>query len=158
MSKHKISFQLNGERVQVTVPANLTLLKLLREEFDLIGTKVGCDAGECGACTILVDQQAVNSCLMLAVEADGKELLTIEGLNDSAGLDPLQDAFIEHAALQCGFCTPGMIMAAKALLLKNPHPQAEEIKKALSGNLCRCTGYKKIIEAVLDAASRMQNL
>lgn len=158
MSEHKISFQLNGERVQVTVPANLTLLKLLREEFDLIGTKAGCDAGECGACTILVDQQAVNSCLILAVEADGKELLTIEGLNDSTGLDPLQDAFIEHAALQCGFCTPGMIMAAKALLLKNPHPQTEDIKKALSGNLCRCTGYKKIVEAVLDAASRMQNL
>lgn len=156
MSNHLISFRLNGELVQINVRSNLILLKLLREEFDLIGAKEGCGAGECGACTILVDGKAINACLMLAVEANGKEIITIEALDGVEGLDPIQQAFIDNAALQCGYCTPGMIMSAKALLLHNPDPTEAEIKKALSGNLCRCTGYKKIIDAVREAAQRMK--
>jgi aerobic carbon-monoxide dehydrogenase small subunit len=148
----EITFTINGEKMTKEVEANKTLLKYIREDLDFTGTKEGCGAGECGACTILVDGKAVNACLMLAPEADGKEILTIEGISDGYNLDPLQDAFIEHAALQCGFCTPGMIMSAKALLSENPTPNEEEVKSAISGNLCRCTGYKKIVDAIMDVS------
>jgi len=152
--KHKIRFTINREVKEIEVQPNKTLLKMLREDLDLIGAKEGCGAGECGACTVLVDNKPVNSCLILAVEADGKEILTIESLSDGVNLDPLQESFIEHNALQCGYCTPGMVMSAKALLNRNPHPTEEDVKEALAGNLCRCTGYQRIINAVLDVAKK----
>ena len=152
--KHKISFVINGDAKEIEIESNRTLLKMLREDLDLIGAKEGCGAGECGACTVLVDNKPVNSCLMLAVEADGKEILTIEGLSDGINLDPLQESFIKHNALQCGYCTPGMVMSAKALLNRNSHPTEEDVKEALAGNLCRCTGYQRIVDAVLDVAKK----
>jgi len=152
--KHKIRFTINREVKEIEVEPNKTLLKMLREDLDLIGAKEGCGAGECGACTVVVDNKPVNSCLMLAVEADGKEILTIEGLSDGINLDPLQKSFIKHNALQCGYCTPGMVMSAKALLNRNPHPAEEDVKEALAGNLCRCTGYQRIINAVLDVVKK----
>jgi carbon-monoxide dehydrogenase small subunit len=142
-----INFKLNGENIEHAVDTHVTLLHMIREDFDLTGAKEGCGAGECGACTIIIDGKAVNACLVLGVEADGCEITTIEGLAVDGVLDPLQVSFIENAALQCGYCTPGMIMTAKVLLNENPHPTEEEIKEGISGNLCRCTGYKKIIEA-----------
>lgn len=152
--KHKIRFTVNREVVELEVPANKTLLKMLREDLDLTGAKEGCGAGECGACTVLMDGKPVNSCLVLAAEVDGHEILTVEGLARGTELDPLQEAFIENGALQCGYCTPGMIMSAKALLIENPNPSEAEIREWISGNLCRCTGYEKIIEAVLAVAGR----
>lgn len=152
--KHKIRFTVNREVVELEVPANQTLLKMLREDLDLTGAKEGCGAGECGACTVLMDGKPVNSCLVLAAEVDGHEILTVEGLARGTELDPLQEAFIENGALQCGYCTPGMIMSAKALLIENPNPSEAEIREWISGNLCRCTGYEKIIEAVLAVAGR----
>ena len=152
--KHKISFTINGEFKEIEVEPNKTLLKMLREDLDLIGAKEGCGAGECGACTVLVDNEPVNSCLILAVEVEGKEILTIEGLSEGINLDPIQESFINHNALQCGYCTPGMVMSAKALLNRNPHPTEKDIKEALAGNLCRCTGYQRIIDAVLDIAKK----
>ena len=152
--KHKIRFTINREVKEMEVEPNKTLLKMLREDLDLIGVKEGCGAGECGACTVLVNNKPVNSCLMLAVEVDGKEILTIEGLSDGINLDPLQESFLEHNAIQCGYCTPGMVMSAKALLNRNPHPTEEDVKEALAGNLCRCTGYQRIVDAVLDAARK----
>jgi len=152
--KHKIRFTINGEVKEMEVQPNKTLLKILREDLDLIGAKEGCGAGECGACTVLVDNEPVNSCLMLAVEADGKEILTIEGLSDGINLDPIQESFLKHNAIQCGYCTPGMVMSTKALLNRNPHPTEEDVKEALAGNLCRCTGYQRIINAVLDVAKK----
>ena len=152
--KHKIRFTINGEVKEMEVQPNKTLLKMLREDLDLIGVKEGCGAGECGACTVLVNNEPVNSCLMLAVEADGKEILTIEGLSDGINLDPIQESFLKHNAIQCGYCTPGMVMSAKALLNRNPHPKEEDVKEALAGNLCRCTGYQRIINAVLDVAKK----
>ena len=152
--KHKIRFTINGDVKEIEIEPNKTLLKMLREDLDLTGTKEGCGAGECGACTVLVGNKPVNSCLMLAVEADGKEILTIEGLSDGVNLDPLQESFIKHNALQCGYCTPGMVMSAKALLNRNPHPTEEDVKEALAGNLCRCTGYQRIVDAVLDVAKK----
>lgn len=152
--KYKISFTLNNEKIEHEVESHKTLLKMLREDFDLTGTKEGCGQGECGACTILLDGKPVNSCLVLAVDADGRDILTIEGLSNGTELDKLQASFITHGALQCGYCTPGMIMAAKGLLNENPHPTEEEIKEAISGNLCRCTGYKKIIEAIMEVAEK----
>ncbi len=152
--KHKISFTINGEFKEIEVEPNKTLLKMLREDLDLIGAKEGCGAGECGACTVLVNNKPVNSCLMLAVEIEGKEILTIEGLSDGINLDPIQKSFINNNALQCGYCTPGMVMSAKALLNRNPHPTEEDVKEALAGNLCRCTGYQRIIDAVLDIAKK----
>jgi len=146
--KKLITFILNGEEVEYAVDTHKTLLKMIREDFDLTGAKEGCGAGECGACTVIMNGRAVNACLVFAVEADGQELLTIEGLAVDGVLDPLQVSFIENAALQCGYCTPGMIMTAKALLNENPNPTTDEIKEGISGNLCRCTGYKKIIEAI----------
>jgi len=148
--KYTISFTLNNEKIEHEVAANKTLLKMLREDFDLTGAKEGCGQGECGACTVLVDGKPVNSCLMLAVDADGRDILTVEGLANGNELDQLQMSFVTNGALQCGYCTPGMIMAAKGLLLENPNPTEQEIKDAISGNLCRCTGYKKIIEAIQE--------
>lgn len=155
--KYKLNFILNNEEIEHYVEPNRTLLNVIREDFDLTGAKEGCGAGECGACTILVDGKPVNACLMLAVEADGKEILTIEGLSNGTKLDELQISFIENAALQCGYCTPGMVITAKALLNENKNPTVEEVKEALSGNLCRCTGYKKIIEAVMDVVEKNNN-
>lgn len=152
--KTHIQFKLNGEDVEHLVDNRMTLLKMIREDFDLTGAKEGCGAGECGACTVIVDNLAVNACLMFAVEADGCEITTIEGLAVEGELDPLQVSFIENAALQCGYCTPGMIMTAKVLLNENPHPSVDEIKQGISGNLCRCTGYKKIIEAIQFVADQ----
>lgn len=148
--------KVNGREYQVEAPADITLLELLREYLGLTGTKEGCGKGECGACTVLLDGQAVNSCLIPAAKAEGAKVLTIEGLASPDGkLHPLQEAFITEGAVQCGFCTPGMILSAKALLDSNPRPGREEIKMALSGNLCRCTGYAKIIAAVEKAAAVM---
>ncbi|APC09375.1 (2Fe-2S)-binding protein [Neomoorella thermoacetica] len=152
--KQTVRLKVNGEDYTVEVEPDKTLLWLLREELDLTGTKEGCGAGECGACTVIFNGKAVNSCLVLAVEADGAEIYTIEGEARDGRLSDLQRAFIEHNALQCGFCTPGMIMAARALLNENPHPTEEEIKEAIEGNLCRCTGYLPIIEAIKDVAAK----
>jgi len=145
---YKISITVNGSVYDIHVPAHQTLLWVLREELDITGPKECCGIGECGACTILMDGKAVNSCLILAVEADGAEIITVEGLGGENELDPIQQAFIDHGAVQCGFCTPGMIMAAKYLLDNNPSPNEAEIREALAGNLCRCTGYARIIEAI----------
>jgi len=149
----KIPIQLlvNGFEYDVLVKPHWTLLHVLREELGLTGTKEGCGKGECGACTVIMDGEAILSCLVLAVQAQDRPILTIEGLAREGKLDPIQDAFVKYGAIQCGFCTPGMIMTSKAFFSKNPHPTEEEIKKALSGNLCRCTGYVKIIEAVQNA-------
>jgi aerobic carbon-monoxide dehydrogenase small subunit len=155
MTTHQIALTVNGVSETLQVASNVTLLKLLREQLGLTATKNGCSAGECGACTVLMNGEPVNSCLVLAVEADGAEIITLEGLAPSHDkLDPLQDAFVEHAGVQCGFCTPGMLISARALLNRNPHPDDEEIKQALRGNLCRCTGYVGIISAVKAAAKR----
>ena len=152
--KQEIKLKVNGAIYQVYVEPWKTLLDVLREEIGLTGVKSGCEEGDCGACTVLVNGKAVNSCLMLAPQAQGKEIITIEGLDGEEGLHPLQQAFVDHFAVQCGFCTPGMILSAKALLDKNPHPTEEEVRVALSGNLCRCTGYIKIVEAVLAASGK----
>lgn len=152
--KKLITFKINGRQESLEVDTDKTLLKMLREDLFLTGTKEGCGEGECGACTIIVDGKAVNSCLMLATEIDGKEVLTVEGLNEKGDISDLQKMFIEHHALQCGFCTPGMLMSAKALLDKNPNPTREEIKEAIAGNLCRCTGYEQIVNAI-EAASKL---
>ena len=151
-----IKLEINGETYVFNVKPNTLLLDLIREEIGLTGTKRGCDTGECGACTVILEGEAVNSCLVLAVEADGKKITTIEGLAKEANLHPLQEAFIKEGAIQCGFCTPGMILSAKALLDKNPNPTELEIKKAIAGNLCRCTGYTKIIKAILSASKKMR--
>lgn len=148
--KKLIRLTINGEEMEVAVAPNLTLTDLLRYELGLTGTKKGCDLGDCGACTVIMDGKAVNSCLVLAVQANGKSITTIEGVETGKGLHPLQQAFIEHGSIQCGFCSPGMILSAKSLLEKNPHPNEAEVRRALSGNLCRCTGYQKIVEAILD--------
>lgn len=152
--KQNIHLRVNGEEYSVAVEPHKTLLWLLREELNLTGTKEGCGAGECGACAVIFNGRPVNSCLVLAVEADGAEIQTVEGEAKGGELSELQKAFIEHNALQCGFCTPGMIMSARALLNKNPKPTEEEIKETIEGNLCRCTGYKPIIEAIKAAAEK----
>jgi len=149
MKKREITLIVNGERYEVFVTPNRTLVDVLREDLDLTGTKIGCGTGDCGACTVIMDGKAVNSCLILAMDARDKEITTIEGLAKGGELHPLQKAFIDHGAVQCGFCTPGMILSAKALLDKNPKPTEMEIRTAISGNLCRCTGYVKIIEAIM---------
>ncbi|WP_026477883.1 (2Fe-2S)-binding protein [Alkaliphilus transvaalensis] len=155
--KHEIYFTLNHEKILHEVKANKTLLQMLREDFDLTGAKEGCGQGECGACTVLLNGKPINSCLVLAVEVDGKEITTIEGLSEGINLDELQKSFITNGALQCGYCTPGMIMTAKGFLNANPTPTLEEIKVAISGNLCRCTGYKRIIEAIIEVAEENQS-
>ena len=149
---HPVRLMVNGSARAAEVQANLTLLELLRDHFGLMGTKVGCETGYCGACTVLLEGEPVNSCLMLAVEADGGTITTIEGLEREGRLDTVQEAFLRHGAVQCGYCSPGMILSGRALLDRNPSPTAEEVREAISGNLCRCTGYVKIVEAILDAA------
>jgi len=158
MSNHRITLTINGESEQVDVPSNLTLLQMLREKLVFTGTKNGCMAGECGACTVLLDGEPVNSCLVLAVECDGHTVVTVEGLAQDGVLDPLQQAIIDHGGVQCGFCTPGMLISARALLNRNPDPTEDDIREALVGNLCRCTGYLRIVDAVQDAASRQRAL
>jgi carbon-monoxide dehydrogenase small subunit len=149
-----IGLRVNGEQISLGVEDHWTLLRVLRDELALTGTKEGCGSGECGACTVIVDGRAVNSCLVLAVEVDGSEVLTIEGEARGGKLSHLQQAFIETGAIQCGFCTPGMVMSARALLMRNPDPDRDEVEEAICGNLCRCTGYKPIIEAILEGARR----
>ncbi len=151
---HEITFTVNEDPVTLAVKSHHTLLKVLREQLGLTGTKIGCENGECGACTVLLDGEPVNACMVLAVEVDGRTVETIENLNKSGQLHPLQQAFIDKNAIQCGFCTPGMLMMAKGYLAKNPHPTEDEVRQALVGNLCRCTGYVRIIDAVLDAAGK----
>ena len=150
--KTQIRLQVNGFEYDLLIKPHWTLVDVLRDELGLTGTKKGCGKGECGACTVIVDGEAILSCLFLAVRAQGKRILTIEGLAREGKLDFLQEAFVQYGAIQCGYCTPGMIMTSSAFLSKNPLPSEEEIKKALSGNLCRCTGYVKIIEAVKNAS------
>jgi aerobic carbon-monoxide dehydrogenase small subunit len=152
--KHILQLHVNGETYEVLTEIHKTLLEVLREDIGLTGTKRGCDLGACGACTVLIDGKPRLSCLTLAVDVQGKEVLTIEGLSHNGNLHPLQKAFIEKGAIQCGFCTPGMILTAKAFLDEQPHPSEEEVKRAISGNLCRCTGYVKIVEAILTAAEK----
>jgi carbon-monoxide dehydrogenase small subunit len=148
LEKIKVSFRLNYEDVSILTDPNRRVLDLLREDFKLTSVKEGCSEGECGACTVIVDGKAVTSCIMLAPQIDGSEVITLEGLSKNGELDIVQESFVEAGAVQCGFCTPGMVLSAKALLMENPNPSKEEIKTAVSGNLCRCTGYKKIVDAV----------
>ena len=152
MSEHSITIVVNGEQERLTVPANMTLLELLRQNLVLTGTKNGCSAGECGACTVLMDGEPVNACLVLAVEADGAEVVTVEGLVHDGQLDAIQQEFMDEGAVQCGFCTPGMLISARALLTRTPHPTEEQIREALVGNLCRCTGYTRIVQAIQKAS------
>jgi carbon-monoxide dehydrogenase small subunit len=147
--KKMVTLQVNGESHEIWIEPKMTLLGLLREEIGLTGTKEVCDLGSCGACTVLIDQKPVLSCLTLAVACEGKEITTIEGLKKGETLHPLQTAFIKQGAIQCGMCTPGMILSAKALLDENPRPTEAEVRRAIAGNLCRCTGYTKIVEAIL---------
>lgn len=150
--KKSISFTVNGQMLNLEVDCRLTLAELLREELNLTGTKVGCNRGECGSCTVLLDRRPVYSCSMLAVEASGRTVETIESLSRNGALHPLQKSFIDHDALQCGYCTPGMIMSAKALLDKNPRPTKHDVRKAIDGNICRCGAYLNIIDATVDAS------
>ena len=150
----KIEFTLNGKLMEAEVPPHWTLLKLLREKLGFTGTKEGCGIGECGACTVLIDGMTVNACLVLALKVEGRKIETIEGLGSRDSLHPLQKSFIDHGAIQCGFCIPGILMSSKALLEQNSNPNREEIKEALSGHLCRCTGYHQIIEAIEAAGNK----
>ena len=156
--KKKIQMTLNGKSITLEVPAHRLLLDLLREEIGLIGTKEGCGTGDCGACTVFLDGKPVNSCLILSGELDGAELVTIEGLKIGPELHPIQKAFIQDGGAQCGYCTPGMLMMAKSFLDENLNPTDEEIRFALSGNLCRCTGYAKIVQAVQDTAAELRRM
>ncbi len=149
---HRINLTVNGELEQVDVPGNITLLEMLRESLAFTGTKNGCAAGECGACTVMMNGEPVNSCLVLAVECDGAEIITVEGLAQDVQLDPVQTAIIDAGGVQCGFCTPGILISSRALIDRNPNPSEDEIKAALVGNLCRCTGYVRIVEGVKEAA------
>jgi carbon-monoxide dehydrogenase small subunit len=154
MSKHSITLTVNGQPYELEVEAHWTLLETVRERLQLTGSKEGCGTGDCGACSMLVDGKPITSCLMLAPEADGADIVTVEGLAYNGDLHPVQQAFIDAGGVQCGYCTPGMLMAAKALLDRNPHPTLDDVRRGLAGNLCRCTGYTKIYEAVLAAAER----
>lgn len=156
MAKHHVSAVINGEPTEFLCETQQTLLDALRDEIGLTGSKEGCASGDCGACSVIVDGRLMCSCLMLACEADGTNVTTIEGIAEGDHLHPIQQKFLEHAALQCGFCTPGLIVASKALLDENPNPTEEEARYWLAGNLCRCTGYDKVIRAVMDAAAVMR--
>lgn len=158
MKTSKIRIKVNGEWHELTVPNQKTLLEVIRGDLLLTGTKRICDTGECGSCTVIMDGKAVNSCIVLAVEANGKEINTIEGLSQIGKLHPIQEEFVAKGAIQCGFCTPGMIMTAKALLDQKPDPTAQEVKTAIAGNLCRCTGYIRIVDAILSAAERLRSI
>jgi aerobic-type carbon monoxide dehydrogenase small subunit (CoxS/CutS family) len=151
-----VTVNVNGEKRTASVPPETTLLRMLRDSLNLTGAKLGCDVGDCGACTVIVDGKPINSCLMLAAQADGRTILTIEGLATADRFHPLQKAFETYGSLQCGFCGPGVLMSAKALLDENPNPSGPEIRDALGGNLCRCTGYTKMIEAIQVAAAAMR--
>jgi carbon-monoxide dehydrogenase small subunit len=154
LKNHRISFKVNGKQVSLEVQAHETLISVLRERLGLTGTKEGCGTGQCGACIVLLDGKTVNACLVLGADCSGADITTVEGLDpDARKLHPLQESFMQHGAVQCGFCTPGMLMSAKGLLDHDPNPDRKEIRTALSGNLCRCTGYKKIIDAVEAAAA-----
>ena len=148
-----IQFTLNGRAVKASVPANMSALTMLREKLGMTGTKLACGEGECGACTVMIDAQSVNACLMYAVDCDGRDILSIEGLRTEEVLHDIQQAFVDHGAIQCGFCTPGMIIQAKYLVDNNPTLTLEELQRGLEGNVCRCTGYKKIFDAVADVAN-----
>jgi carbon-monoxide dehydrogenase small subunit len=152
MATHRITLTVNGTAEMVDVPSQMTLLQMLREKLALTGTKNGCAAGECGACTVLLNGEPVNSCMVLAVECQGATVVTVEGLAKDGVLDPIQEAIVNHGGVQCGFCTPGMLISSRALLNRNPNPSTEDIREALVGNLCRCTGYNRIVEAVQEAA------
>jgi carbon-monoxide dehydrogenase small subunit len=154
--KHVITLNVNGDDHEILISPNQTLLEVLREKLGLMGTKRGCDLGACGACTVLIDGEAYLSCIMLAMDATGKEIVTIEGLSQGGELHPVQQSFVETGGLQCGFCTPGMIMTAQAILEEEPNPTEQSIKKKMAGNLCRCTGYKKIVEAVMNVPGRKE--
>ena len=153
MTSYKLKCTVNGQEYVNEIPSDLTLLKYLREVLKLTGTKEGCGEGECGACTVLVNGQNVNSCIFPAIQADGAEILTIEGVEADGELTKIQQSFLTHGAVQCGFCTPGMVLSAKALLDENPHPTEAEIRHAMAGNLCRCTGYQAIVEAIQAAGT-----
>ncbi|UCE34216.1 MAG: (2Fe-2S)-binding protein [Deltaproteobacteria bacterium] len=153
--KRHLALTVNGTRVESDIEPRMTLAEFLREELGLTGTKVGCNRAECGACTVLLNGNPVYSCTMLAVDAAGKEVLTIEGLGGKGNLHPLQEAFIEHDALQCGYCTPGMILSVKALLDRNPHPTEDDVRNTIDGNLCRCGSYPNIIEATIAASEKL---
>ena len=154
--KANITLYINGDKYTIAVEPWRTLAEVLREDLNLIGTKIGCETGDCGACTVLINGKSVTSCLSLAVESDGKEITTIEGLSTGADMHPIQEAFVEQGAIQCGYCTPGMILSAKYLLDKNPEPTELQIRQSLSGNLCRCTGYNRIIKAVIAASKKIK--
>jgi carbon-monoxide dehydrogenase small subunit len=154
--KRIVRITINGQLREVAVAPNRTLLDLLREDLDLTGTKHGCGEGDCGACTVLLDGAPVNACLILAAEAEGREVTTIEGLAGGSLLHPVQQAFVDAGAVQCGYCTPGMVLVAAALVARNPSPTESDVRHALSGNFCRCTGYQKIVEAVLAASARVR--
>jgi carbon-monoxide dehydrogenase small subunit len=155
--KHvEITLKVNGIRYMVDIKPQRTLVEVLRETLGLMGTKKSCNEGECGACTVLMDGKPVASCLVLAIDAQGKEILTIEGLSEGENLHPIQEAFLKHGGIQCGFCTPGMVMSAKAFLDEHPKPTQTEVRKAVSGNLCRCTGYQQIVDSIMAASDMMQ--
>jgi carbon-monoxide dehydrogenase small subunit len=156
MAFHQVNVTVNGNLEQVIVPSNMTLLRMLRETLSLTGTKNGCSAGECGACTVLLNGEPVNSCMILAVECEGAKIVTVEGLASDKRLDPIQEAMIQEGGVQCGFCTPGVLMSARALLDRSPNPSEDEIRRALVGNLCRCTGYTRIFESVKKAAKKQK--
>jgi len=155
---YELSLSVNGNPVSLSVEPHLTLLELLRDTLGLTGAKEGCGAGNCGACTVLLDGEPINSCLLLAVEAEGSQVITVEGLTDNGDLHPVQDALVAHGGLQCGFCTPGVLLTSVALLKRNPRPTDAEIRDALAGNLCRCTGYDKIVRAVQAAAGEVSHV
>ena len=152
--RYLIELNVNGDSRTLLVRGNTLLVDVLREELDLTGTKKGCELGDCGSCTVLLDGKPVDSCMILAIEAEGYEIITIEGVASNDKLDKLQEAFAKNTAVQCGYCTPGMILSGKALLTRNPHPTEHEVREAISGNLCRCTGYVNIVKAILDAANQ----
>jgi carbon-monoxide dehydrogenase small subunit len=152
VKRYLVTLNINGDSYTRVVRANTLLVNFLREEIDITGTKKGCELGDCGSCTVLMDGKPVNSCIVLAVEADGHQITTIEGVAQNDKLDRIQESFVENAAIQCGYCTPGMVLSAKALLTRNPHPTEHQVREAIAGNLCRCTGYVNIVKAIMDAS------